>query len=329
LADQPGIALVGGDSLLGREVRDLAATQDPPVALKLIAGEDEEAGTITEQAGEPALVTGLAGENLTGAPAVILAATPDLTRQVLGMDLQGALVDLTYAGEDDARARLRAPMVEPAGFQAATRVHVIAHPAAIALALLFNPLHIRHRLRAAIAHIFEPASERGPKGLDELQQQTVSLLSFKPLPKAVYDAQAAFNLLAAWGEEAPGSLQDIELRIERHLATLLANSSRAPMPSLRLVQAPVFHGYTVSLWVDFEENPGVEALQRTLTGAGIDVRDESLEPPTNVGIAGQSGIAVGAIAMDRNHPTAVWIWLVADNLRLAAENALQVAREAA
>jgi aspartate-semialdehyde dehydrogenase len=35
-------------------------------------------------------------------------------------------------------------------------------------------------------------------------------------------------------------------------------------------------------------------------------------------------VAVGAVAMDRNAPQACWIWLVADNLRLAAENAVAV-----
>src|SRR5438445_37867 len=123
---------------------------------------------------------------------------------------------------------------------------------------------LRHRVRRAVVHVFEPASERGAKGVDELQQQTVSLLSFKGLPKDIYDTQVSFNLLARYGEEAKPALEDIELRIERHLATLLANSSRAPMPSLRLVQAPVFHGHSFSLWVKFEENPGAEAIAKTL-----------------------------------------------------------------
>ncbi len=39
---------------------------------------------------------------------------------------------------------------------------------------------------------------------------------------------------------------------------------------------------------------------------------------------GKSGIAVGAVTMDRNAAQACWCWLVADNLRLAAENAVAV-----
>src|ERR1035438_4142520 len=42
------------------------------------------------------------------------------------------------------------------------------------------------------------------------------------------------------------------------------------------------------------------------------------------GRAGRDGVAVGAVAMDRNDPQACWCWLVADNLRLAGENAVAV-----
>ena len=59
----------------------------------------------------------------------------------------------------------------------------------------------------------------------------------------------------------------------------------------------------------------------------IDVRGADFEPPTNVGQAGQGGIAVGAIMPDRNNPDAMWLWFVADNVRLAAENAVAVARQ--
>jgi len=89
----------------------------------------------------------------------------------------------------------------------------------------------------------------------------------------------------------------------------------------------VFHGYSLSLWVEFEENPGVEALESALTHDRIDVRRSDLEPPTAVGAAGQDGVAVGALGMDRNDPQACWCWLVADNLRLVAENAVAVGRE--
>jgi aspartate-semialdehyde dehydrogenase len=97
------------------------------------------------------------------------------------------------------------------------------------------------------------------------------------------------------------------------------------MPSLRLIHAPVLHGHSFSLWVEFDQPPGVETISAALEQGGIDVRPD--DPPTNAGIAGQSGLSAGAIAVDDNNARACWFWIVADNLRLAAENAVAVARE--
>jgi aspartate-semialdehyde dehydrogenase len=217
-------------------------------------------------------------------------------------------------------------MVEPPGYAAPPRtIHVVAHPAAIALALLLTQLARRHRIRQVVAHVFEPASERGRPGVEELKDQTVSLLTFKGLPKRVFDEQLGFNMLVRYGSQAPEALETFERRIERHLASLLVSCGGPNPPSLRLIQAPVFHGHSFSVWAELEDNPGVPELERALAREEIDVRGQGMDAPTAVGFAGQSGVAVGAIEVDRNNPRAVWFWMVADNLRLAAENALAVA----
>ena len=322
------VALVGSESLMGREIRDVFETGKFPAQLKLIASAEDEAGLLTEYKGEPALVARLDAVELDGAKAVLLAGAPDSTRAALALETETPLIDLTYAGEESPRARLRAPMVEPPGYSVpAGTVHVIANPASIALALILNRLHSMHPIERTVAHIFEPASERGKPGLDELQQQTVNLLSFKGQPKDIYDAQLAFNMLARYGEEAPESLEDLELRIERHLATLLSASSRAPIPSIRLIQAPVFHGHSISLWVEFENNPGAAEVELALNGPHLDLRSSDLEPPTNVGVTGQDEVAAGAVTLDRSNPHACWIWVASDNLRLRAANAVTVARQ--
>jgi aspartate-semialdehyde dehydrogenase len=207
---------------------------------------------------------------------------------------------------------------------------VIAHPAAIAIALFLRRVHGVAAIRRSVIQVFGPASEQGGEGIEELQQQTVSLLSFKTMPRAVFDAQLGFNILARYGDEAPASLEQSELRIERHLASLLAQSDEGdapPMPSLRLVQAPVFHGYTFSAWVEFDEAPAADVLEDSLGTDAIDVRGPDREPPSVIGQAGQDGITIGAIAPDRNHADAVWFWFVGDNLRLSAANAVAVVRE--
>jgi aspartate-semialdehyde dehydrogenase len=269
----------------------------------------------------------LTAESLTGATVAFLAGSPASSRRALKVNPEGGprLIDLAGGLEEQPEARLRAPSADPAPQHSDSRIQVIAHPAAIALAMFFGRVSKAATIRRSVVHVFEPASERGQRGLDELQQQVVGVLSFQKLKTDVFDTQLAFNMLARYGEEALEPLESIEQRVEKHLASLLTAWPGIPMPSLRVIQAPVFHGHSISAWVEFEENPGADALTKALADSGLDVRTD--EPPSNVGMAGQSGLSVGAIAVDHNQPRASWFWLASDNLRLAAENAVAVAKE--
>ena len=318
------MALIGSDSLLGREIRDIIATSDHDIKLRLVADTEEIAG-------------GLTADSLEGARAIFLAGSAQSSHKALALlaeDPGATIIDLTGAAEDRPDARLRAPLVESAEEmdegEYDSAVQVIAHPAAIAMALVLRRLHSIEAVRASVIQIFAPASEHGKQGVEELQGQTVSLLSFKKVPHAIFDTQLSFSMLAKYGEGAKVSLEETELRIERHLASLLAlpgEGAGVPMPSLRLIQAPVFHGYSFGAWVEFESNPGMEILESGLVAGAIEVRGSEFEAPTNVGQAGQGGIAVGAISSDRNQPEACWFWVAADNLRLTAENGVAVARQ--
>jgi len=320
------VAVVGGDSLLAKELRERLGEMDPAPRVELIAAAAGGTSLVVAEANEGMVMTPLSAESLEGAKVAFLAGTPASSRRALKLNPPDGplLIDLTGALEDQPHARLRAPFAEPPSLKPdPTPVRVIASAGAIALAQLLTGLSKAGSIRRAVAHVFEPASERGQRGLDELHQQTVAVLSFQKLKMDVFDTQVAFSLRARYGEEAEEPLEDIEQRLERHLASLLAAWPGVPMPSLRLIQAPVFHGHSFSLWVEFEKNPGVAAISRTLGESGVDVWPD--EPPSNV--AGGAGVSVGAIAVDSNHANACWLWAAADNLRLAAENAVAVAKE--
>lgn len=324
------IALIGGETLMGRELRELLAASPLGENVRMIAAEDNQSGVLSDLHSDPILLTALDATSLKGAGAVVLAGTPESTQHALRVNSGAPLVDLTHATEDHPHARLRAPLVEPHDFRVPhDAVQVIAHPAAIALALLISRVHEHYPIAQSLVHVFEPASERGLPGIEELQKQTVNLLSFQPLPKKVFDSQLSFAMLARFGEEAHVRLEEVESRIERHLATLLAmNTVAPPMPSIRLLQAPVFHGHSFSVWFEFEDAaPSVEKLEELFRAEPFDLRDGASEPPNNVAIAGHGGVAIGAISPDRNRPNALWLWMASDNVRLAAENALAVVRE--
>lgn len=321
------VALVGGDSLLAKEVRELLEHGKPAPHIELISAAAENATMLGADDEEVLALVPLTAESLTGSKVAFLAGSEASSRRALKLNPPDGpvLIDLTGALEEQPHARLRAPTAEPTrSLPEPGLIPVIAHPAAIACAMLLTSLAKIGPVRRSIIHVFEPASERGKKGLDELRQQTVGVLTFQKLKMDVFDAQLGFNLLARYGEEALEPLEGVEERILRHVASLLASYPSIPMPSLRLIQAPVFHGHSFSIWVEFDEIPSLSMLTEGLAAAGFDVRSD--DPPTNVSVAGMSGLSVGAIAADPNQPRACWIWMVSDNLRLVAENALAVAK---
>jgi len=315
--------VVGGDTLRARELREVLGETRPAPRVELISGVGEP---LAEENDEPVVMVPLAAASFEGAAVAFLAGSHASSRKALKIAPKNTvLIDLTSALEDQPNARLRAPFAEKGPMKNVGAVQVIAHPAAIAIAMFLTRLSEAAPVRRSIIHVFEPASERGQKGLDELQQQNVAVLSFQKLKTDVFDTQLAFAMLARYGEEADEPLEGIELRVEKHLASLLAEWDGIPMPSIRVIQAPVFHGHSFSAWVEFEENPGVEALERALNGGGIDVRTD--DPPTNIGVAGQNGLSIGGISIDPNQSRACWFWMASDNFRLSAENAVAVMKE--
>lgn len=323
------IALVGGETLLGRELREVLGETALGQHVRLVASEEEESGTLTDIGGSAAFLAKLEPDAIEDAQALLLAGSAESSRRVLDVNPPGLVIDLTYVTEDDPGARIRAPQVEASDYKPDhTGPQIVAHPAATAIAMVLRRINVNFPIARAIVHIFAPASEYGTPGIEELQQQTINLLSFQPLPKKVFDSQLAYAMLAQLGSEAAAPLADMEDRIERHLATLLERLDGCPMPSLRLVQAPVFHGFSFSFWIEFEDAPAASDIEDIMSQDNFDVRAADLEAPNNVGVAGLSGIAVGAIAPDRNNGSAVWIWAAVDNLRLAAESAAMIVGEA-
>lgn len=315
---------MGGETLLGRELREVLASRVTGAVITTYASTGE--GNFGEEDGEAIYRDPLDAQSLAKEHAVLVAGSRDgaLKAYSLAKAAGGrpVLIDCVGDLDHEPEARIVAPLFQGPDLKT-NWLLVLAHPAASALALVLTRLAVHQHIRKAVTHIFEPASERGRRGVSELHQQTNNLLGFKSLDKNVFDAQLSFNLLAQYGEQAPAKLAGVEERIETHLATLLGADGKVsvPMPSLRLIQAPVFHGYSISLWVEFDSNVQAGELGEALASAQIEVRAQNEEAPNNVGAAGQSGLIAGDIRVDRNNPRAAWFWIVADNLRLTADAA--------
>src|SRR6516162_3288390 len=237
-------------------------------------------------------------------------------------DAGSAIIDLSALLEDQPGATVRSLWIERERGQVARPELqpgpcVSAHPVAITLAILLLRARKVGNIRSAVATVFEPASEHGQRGMDELHQQTVNLLSLQPLPKDVFDAQVAFNLVARYGQKSQPPLDSVEARVLRHYRKIAG--ANAVEPSLILLQAPIFHGHAAAIFFEMEKPVDLSAFSDVLAGDHVNIPSSDEDAPSNVSSAGQGDIQL-ALKTDPVDPNGVWLWATADNLRLSAIN---------
>jgi len=342
------VAVVGASSLLGKELVSILEQGKFPVSRLLTfesEGEEPElpiidlshasASTVEDsQIHEGELDFAFLAGRLRELPAFLRCWREQAsTARCLVIDLTGeglpAGADNDSAQKiDGAEDLVGVPFLDRrfpvAGVQsAAGRIHVAPHPAVIAISAVLLRLAARFALRTAVAQVFAPASESGSRGVDELQKQTMNILSFQKIPHQVFGAQLAFNMLSRLGRSGGSQLAPLEGRLRREMRQYLGE--RVPRPALRLMQVPVFYSVGVSLYVETAEPVTLEAATAALTGERVKVRRSNLDAPTPVEVTGSSDILVDTISVDGEHPKGLWLWAVADNLHLAAANAVELA----
>lgn len=334
MAENYRIAIVGAGSLRGKELNEALGESAFAASDFVLLDDEGSVGKIEAVGDEPTVVQRIEPGSFDRADFVFFAGEgANAQKHWKNASRSGAsILDLTYALEGEPDVLVRSPWVREelngqsggkANPDLKTPAIVPAHPASVALALLMLRLKKAGAVASAWATVLEPATEHGRAAMDELHQQTISLLSFQAVPKETYDAQVAFNLLPVLGEAAKIDLPATEARIQRHYALL--SGGRLPEISVQLIHAPVFHGYGISLGVEMEQPASLEGLEAALTGEHIDVVLGDADAPSNLSTAGEEDIMVRVRGEDGGQR--FWIWAAADNLKLSALNAVACALE--
>lgn len=322
-------AIVGAASLKGKEIAEILNERNFPAADIRLLDDDESLGQLEAMGDEISFIQRVRAEQFEHVDFTFFASDQASTRQSWkdAREAGSAIIDLSAALEDVNEATVRSLWVErERGLVARPELQpgpcVTAHPVAVAMALLLLRAQKAGTIRRVVATIFEPASEHGQRGMDELHQQTVNLLSFQPLPKDVFDAQVAFNMVARYGQKSHPALDSVEARVLRHYRKIAGED--ALQPSLFLLQAPIFHGHALAAFLEMEGAVDTVSLSRELAGDHVTILGSEEDAPSNVSSAGQANVQV-LVKPDPVQPNGVWLWAAADNLRIAAITAVECA----
>ena len=322
-------AIVGAASLKGKEIAELLNERNFPAADVRLLDDDESLGQLEAMGDEISFIQRVRAEQFEHVDFTFFASDQESTRRSWkdARDAGSAILDLSAMLENEPGATVRALWIErERGLVAPPELQpgpcITAHPVAVTLALLLLRARKAVVIRRVVATVFEPASEHGQRGMDELHQQTVNLLSFQPLPKDVFDAQVAFNLAARYGQKSQPALDSVETRVLRHYRKIAGND--APQPSLILLQAPIFHGHAMAVFLETEQVADIPSLSQALSGDHVTIPGAEEDSPSNVSSAGQPDIQLW-LKPDPVQPTGVWLWAAADNLRISALTAVECA----
>lgn len=305
------LSIVEPGTLMGEAVRDsLASRGEDWDQVELFSASTDEKGAVTEVAGRAALVQPLEEDSLHGAD-VVLFCSSELDTQILELVPDTARAILI---DPDTAVPEAIPVV--AGIntvETATAARIVSpSPALILLSRLLHSLAQQGDVEM-VAHVLQPASARDRAGLDELFDQTRSILSMSEQQHyEIFGTQLAFNLLP-WKGSDESLATDLETILGRKLEA-----------EIYLSQAGVFHCCSAGIFLRLGSDPGTEALRGLLEESPhIETHDEpDLLGP--VAAAAAKKILLGPVTAS---PTkGYWIWCVMDNLACSADNALAIAR---
>ena len=324
------IVIAGASSLLGHELKSLLEESRFAGWDLHLVDEDETAGLLTEAAGEAKLIQRVDEDTFRGARFAFLTGSAPFGKQCLGpaKEATGAVIDLSHASLEDPDATPWFPRIESLSGRIASKdgsVFSIFSVGGMALTSLAMMLQARHGLRRLFAILYEPVSESGRAGIEELETQTAQLLSFQSIGSPVFGTQTAFNMLPRFGAESKRDLGSKLREMRAEISAAIGDAEEDAKISVNILHAPVFYGTTFSVCADLERDIDSLALAGACRDAGFILVPEGEAAPNNVSVAGETNVFLREPQPELSREKSWWFWGSGDNLRVPAWSALKLA----
>jgi len=322
------VAVVGATGLMGRELlKLLEKRQFPLTSLQLLAS-DRSAGKQLFFNHQEIEVKELTSASLSRLNLVFFAAGNEASRRFSPTAVKNGAVVI----DQSATYRMEpwVPLVVPEVNLEDLKDHkrIIASPSAatIQMVMALAPLHRVNPIRRALVATYQSVSGAGAAAMEELTNQAKQVLEGKGVIPHVFTHQTAFNLLPEIDVFLYNGYTMEEWRIREEAAKLMHSPDLAISASC--VRVPVYIGDSQAIHLEFTNPISPEEARRLLAQApGVKVEDDpevSLYPQPWA-VAGTDEVHVGRVRQDVALPNGLTMWVVADNLRRGAINAIQIA----
>jgi aspartate-semialdehyde dehydrogenase len=201
---------------------------------------------------------------------------------------------------------------------------IIANPncSTIQLVMVLKPLNDRYGVRRVVVSTYQSVTGTGADAVAQLDRERRG--ESGPM---VYPYPIDRNCIPHCDVFLENDYTKEEMKLTQETVKILSDDR--VRVSATAVRVPVVGGHAESVNIEFEQSfevGEVRQLLQAFPGVTLADRPDLATYPMPLFAAGRDDVFVGRIRRDESHPSALNVWIVADNLRKgAATNAVQIA----
>ena len=332
MSKKVNIAVVGATGAVGESMLSILVERDFPVNDVHAVASSRSAGSKIEFKGRKLLVEDLETFDFKGIQVGLFSPGAAVSKIYAPKAAAAGcvVIDNTSQFRYDNDIPLVVPEVNPQDIALYKNHGIIANPncSTIQMLVALKPIYDAVGIARINVCTYQSVSGTGKEAIQELAQQTAAILNGKPVEKAVYPKQIAFNVLPHIDVFQDNGYTKEEMKMVWETQKIMGDDSI--LVNATTARVPVFYGHSEAVHIETRRKiTAAEARKLLEKMPGVVVVDERTDggyPTAVTEAAGRDPVYVGRIREDISHPLGLNLWVVSDNVRKgAALNSVQIA----
>ncbi|MED1469515.1 aspartate-semialdehyde dehydrogenase [Bacillus salipaludis] len=332
------VAVVGATGAVGQQMIQTLVKENFPYKKLLLLSSSRSAGQKIVVNGEEYTVQEAKPESFEGIDIALFSAGGSVSKELAPEAVKrGAIVvDNTSAFRMDTDKPLVVPEVNETDLHQHTGIIANPNCSTIQMVVALEPIRQKFGLKKVIVSTYQAVSGAGAKAVQELMDQTKSILANEPVEPKILPVgsdknhyQIAFNAIPQIDKFQENGFTFEEMKMINETKKIMHLPELAV--SATCVRLPVAVGHSESVYFEIDqENVSADEIKALLKDApGVILQDdpENQVYPMPANCVGSNDVFVGRIRKDLDEDQGFHMWVVSDNLlKGAAWNSVQIAQ---
>ena len=322
------IAIIGATGNVGRKILEVLGKKGLSISNLYLVASSKSAGSKIEFKGKEIKVEDIETFDFKKADITFFAAGGKISQKFAPTAAKySTVIDNSSFFRMDSDVPLIVPQVN-ANQLDIIKKNIIANPncSTAQLVIALKPLHDLFVIKRVVISTYQSVSGGGKAPMDELIEQTRSVLENKKVESKNFTKQIAFNAIPHIDEFEENGYTKEELKMTNETKKILDNNIEVTATCVRL---PVLVSHSESVNIEFEKPISIEKARYALDNfQGCKVIDERSDGGyiTPLEAQGSDTTFISRIREDETVDNGLNMWIVSDNLlRGAALNAVEIA----